>query len=93
MLNNKYFTDAFVLHDRTNFYPHIEKMLMPVGENSIDYSSQIISSVLPSKNDDMLIEDKRKNLQLKWASFKNIFKFQPLNLIRDYFGEGIYEYD
>ena len=39
MLDHKYFTDAFVLHDRTNFYPFLEKMLLPIRENKpeMDY--------------------------------------------------------
>ena len=38
---------------------------------------------------DQDLRDKRAELFNKWASLKNIFKAQPLNLVRDYFGEEI----
>lgn len=31
----------------------------------------------------------RDELHLKWASIKNILKYQPINLVRNYFGEEI----
>jgi hypothetical protein len=89
MLNQNYFDDAFCLHDRTNFYPHLEKMLINMKKTEVDYYSPSIAGVfMKDKNEGQISEDKRKNLQSKWASFRNIYKFQPFNLIRDYFGEA-----
>ena len=88
MLNQKYFDDAFVLHDRTKFYPHLEKMLTKMKKSEVDYYSSLIGDIFAKdKSESQISEDKRKILQDKWASFKNIHKFQPFNLIRDYFGE------
>jgi hypothetical protein len=89
MLNQKYFDDAFVLHDRTKFYPHLEKMLTKMKKNEVDYYSSLVGDILAKdkSSESQISEDKRKILQVKWASFKNIYKFQPFNLIRDYFGE------
>ncbi len=40
-------------------------------------------------NSDLLINTPRDLLQSKWASIKNVIKLQPINLVRDYFGEEI----
>ena len=34
-------------------------------------------------------KDTRVYLQKKWASLTNVYKYQPINLIKDYFGEEI----
>ena len=36
-----------------------------------------------------VIEGKRTSLRMHWARFGAWYKFQPLDLIRDYFGERI----
>jgi hypothetical protein len=41
---------------------------------------------------DQDLRDRRAELFNKWASLRNIFKFQPVNMIRDYFGEEIAYY-
>lgn len=37
-------------------------------------------------SDDGLVDNDRKRLQNDWASFSKMFKYQPLDAIRDYFG-------
>lgn len=88
MLHQKYFDDAFCLHDRTNFYPHLEKMLITMKTSEKNFYSSVADIFVKDKGTDQINEDKRKILQSNWASFKNVFKFQPFDLIRDYFGES-----
>jgi hypothetical protein len=87
MIHHNYFSDAFILHDRTNFYPFLERMLLPIRENKkeIDHPVELDSVRMNKLNINIKSEplrDDRKNLQLKWASLLNFYKFQPLNLIR-----------
>jgi hypothetical protein len=87
MIHNKYFSDAFILHDRTNFYPFLERVLLPIRENKseIDYPVELnnLQNInLDSKNKNELYCDYRKVLQQKWASPCSFYKFQPLDLIR-----------
>ena len=81
MLHEKYFDDAFILHDKTNIYPNLQRMLLFDGEE-INEFSELMKSASVQTNDD------RKILMEKWGSPKNFYKFQPLTLIRDYFGES-----
>ena len=80
MLHNKYFTDALVLHSQTDKYHNLQRMLLFDGKNSEDLE------LMPPDNP--LVTDERKELQKMWASPKCFYKFQPLNQIRDYFGES-----
>jgi hypothetical protein len=87
MIHHKYFSDAFILHDRTNFYPFLERMLLLIRENKKEIDHPVeLDSVRTNKLDlkikSELPRDDRKILQMKWASLFNFYKFQPLNLIR-----------
>ena len=79
--------EYFVLHDQTShqlFLKIIEEFKAENKEyspSSIEYLENILSQF--SENE---IYDSRAYLQDKWASFKNIFKFQPLDEIKEYFG-------
>ena len=75
MLHEKYFDDAFVLHDETNIYPHLQRMLLFDDDDENEFEL-IIDSANIQKNDD------RKELHSNWASPKKFYKFQPLDLIR-----------
>ena len=80
MLNNKYFTDAFILHDQTDKYHYLQRMLLYDGNNKEEFE------LLPPVSS--TTTDYRRALQKDWASPKNFYKSQPLNIIRNYFGEA-----
>ena len=93
MIHNKYFSDAFILHDRTNFYPFLEKVFLPVRENKIemDYPIELNNMKLKDsnlKNKTKFSGDYRKFLNEQWASPCSFYKFQPIDLVRLYFGES-----
>ena len=85
MLNKGYFENAFVLHDESTCDIH-EKDLLRYSKTMDDLiaisTCQDTYSILKKK-------DLRLDLHEHWAKFKNTFKFQPFNLINDYFGERI----
>jgi hypothetical protein len=89
MIHHNYFSDAFILHDRTNFYPFLERMFLPIRENKKEIDHPVELDIIRTNKVDLLskkepIRDERKILQLKWAALFNFYKFQPLNLIRGY---------
>jgi hypothetical protein len=55
---------------------------MDYGPASIEYLENTVKQFALTD-----LPDTRKFLQDNWASFKNIIKFQPLDKVRDYFGE------
>lgn len=82
MLHEKYFDDALILHDQTNHYIYLQEMLKYYGK-----LEEGDDGIFPKIRSDEKETDARKQLHLKWALPKNILKFQPLSLIRGYFGE------
>lgn len=88
MLDQKYFSDAFILHDQTDHYPFLQMMLMSDINNKIEYENPYLPANLFENNKLDILIDERKILQKKWASPKCFYKLQPLNLIRNYFGEA-----
>jgi hypothetical protein len=95
MIIDKYFEDAFILHDDTVH----KKLLRQLNENKkvttklntqnkLD-NHEIYNNLRSDKKKETLNEDKRDELSNTWASFKCIFKLQPFDKIRDYFGEKI----
>jgi hypothetical protein len=95
MLSEGYFDDALVLHDRTNHLLTLGELVQSVGrddmehfETQMDFFNYISLEKNHSKSGDTPPIDLRKELHLKWARLSNFFKYQPLNLIRDYFGES-----
>ena len=90
MLEEKIFEDAFILHERSAFAWSVEKYFGKTTKESLEYLAKHhdFLSYLPISNEIKdLPNDTRKELHIKWANYKNIFKYQPLDLIRDYFGE------
>jgi hypothetical protein len=93
MLDKGYFNEAFILHEESNATEELNKMLNKLTED--------ISSDNPDRNDLLKYLEENKNkegkkeldartkLTLSWGSMKNLFKFQPLWNIRNYFGEYI----
>ena len=73
MLKKKYLDDAFVLHDRSS----VQKK---------HFCTEEIANILKryQVRDD---PDDFAKLYSKWAQLRRMLCFQPLNTIRDYFGE------
>ena len=86
MIDKGIFIDAFILHDESNFHLHIKEIL---EHRNHEYEDDVIEpeTNLNFNEDGQQINDVRLDLHDNWAHFKNIFKFQPLGLIKDYFGE------
>ena len=91
MLKKKYFNDSFVLHDDSLHEMHLKRFF--------HYAEKQNLNNVPSQSDNLLYfslksfknlepNDSRSYLDKNWASFKNVFKFQPMWEIRNYFGES-----
>ena len=96
MLNKDYFEDAFMLHDESEKTKEFNKMMeemMKDEENNNENSEHMdaMQSINNNKKkiDTKTAKDARSVLEYKRASLKNMFSFQPLFLIRNYFGEYI----
>jgi hypothetical protein len=88
MLDENYFDDAFVLHDQTSHYLHWKKFISHIyKQNKLKKERKFLNSSY-NKNSTHSSNDTRHMLHKKWANFKNFFNFQPINLIRNYFGES-----
>ena len=88
MIENKYFDDAFILHEETKNILKLKKYLKKSQRKDFNDSKAEglllkMKMLLDSKTNDV-----RQNLYLKWAKFSNMFKFQPMWEIRNYFGES-----
>ena len=86
MLDKNYFQDAFILHEETAHHMYL-KYLTKRRKNVLIMSFPMIQKVLKLFRDSE-ITDYRQMLYEKWASFKNMFSYQPLWEVRDYFGES-----
>lgn len=85
MLENKYFDDAFILHEETKDNFQLNKYFKKANKKSSNGDNLLLKmkTLLESNTNDA-----RRNLYLKWAKFNNMFKFQPMWEIRNYFGES-----
>jgi hypothetical protein len=95
MLSEGYFDDALILHDRTHHFLTLGEMIQSAArddmehfETQMDFFNHISLENNHTKNGGKHPIDIRKELHLKWAKLSNFFRYQPLNLIRDYFGES-----
>ena len=88
LISEEYFEEAFVLHDQT-CHDIFLKGVKEFKENNKDYSQHSIEYIEAIFSHYMMSDqfDSRAYLHDNWASLKNIFKFQPLAEVRDYFGE------
>jgi len=75
MLQKKYFKDAFPLHDQSS------KIRKVYSTNEVFNILRLYAPDSEPSSDDILY------LNNKWAKFSRIFCFQPLNHIKNYFGE------
>jgi hypothetical protein len=83
MLHAGYFLDAFILHAESIGRPNKTNPAEKAGIVGLDVSD-LESNWLP-KGDLHL----RFNLKAFWGKIKDVLKFQPLDLIREYFGEYV----
>ena len=75
MLHKHFLNDAFILHDETF---KMERTNEFIYFNSRQQSAEGRST-----------SDSRSELNDEWANFSNIFRYQPLLKIRNYFGETV----
>jgi hypothetical protein len=116
MLKEKYFLDAYILHEESYHYLQLHDFLNYVDQlkryNQANHGSQVpevnrdqenpvelktcdeavqneklICSNLKSFENSPNSNDVRYNLYTTWAHFRNMFKYQPMWDIRNYFGE------
>ena len=90
MLKKKYFEDAFILHDETTHKQHLRQFFNYIDKQNLANepisAENVYENLISFENSGTV--DIRKDLFMKWASFKNIFKYQPMWDIRNYFGES-----
>lgn len=89
MISEKIFKTAFVLHDETSHMAVLQDLMEKAG--SLNNTAQFFNAINKNFKFERLNkeQDIRLDLAAKWAHIKNLFKFQPINMIRDYFGEEV----
>ncbi len=88
LISEGYFKQAFLLHDQTK-HGNFQRALNEFNRQKTEYSKSSIDHLVENVNQFYMSGeiDIRDYLEKNWASFRNLFKFQPLTEIRDYFGE------
>lgn len=89
MLSKEYFNDAFILHDQTFKFTKTNEYLLHFLNSKQKNKRENSTKKEINVNNSSISRDIRNELNEKWASFKNIFKYQPLWMIRNYFGEFV----
>jgi hypothetical protein len=96
MLDKKYFNDAYILHEENDGYKKLGQILLHLSQDGQAYNTiEIVKEIeqneknTQSLNEAKSLSDTRSRLDYSWAGFINLFKFQPLKSVRDYFGEYI----
>ena len=94
MLENSYFNEAFILHEESEGNKLLSEIIVHLMHDDTYDTSDYIKEL--NKSDKIFLDpgykkssDIRSKLDDSWANLKNLFKFQPRNKIRDYFGEYI----
>ena len=91
MLEYKYFSDAFIMHDETNQPKEFDKMIFEMTRQHATNDAnhlELLKSIAENKKEDSIL-DTRLMLGKTWAGMRNVFRFQPLWHVQDYFGEYI----
>jgi hypothetical protein len=88
LIENEIFEESFLLHDQTS-HEYFMKVMENFKRENKDYAPASLEYIERTVKQFAMTDmpDKRSFLQENWASLKNIFKFQPLDEVRDYFGE------
>ena len=92
MLEKKYFDEAFILHDESVGTKQLnEIMLHMMLDDSFNNTenAEMLDYLNKHQTKKKKGLDMRAKLDQKWASLKNIFRYQPLWTVRDYFGEQV----
>ena len=96
MLSNKFFDAAFMLHNESEGHIQFNEIIFNLMQDDTYEISELIQELDSYDNSNNINNDEtaqntdvRSILDKYWAGFKNIFKYQPLTKIRDYFGEYI----
>lgn len=83
MIDEKYFDDAFVIHDESvKEIKFLNGLIDYVNENDSESSEKVNKIVV-----DGIECQGREHLKSNWASMKKVFHFQPLWEMKDYLGE------
>ena len=87
MLNEGFLEDAFILHDETEHSFKLIQLLSKLRKKQdVDYQKFHTLSV--NRQSDVQ-NDARYELDKKWSRMRSFMKFQPLRLVKDYFGEVV----
>ena len=88
LIEEKIFEESFPMHDQT-CHEFFMKIMEDFIRKNKDYGPASLEYIANTVQQFALTDqvDTRAFLQENWASFKNLFKFQPLAEVRDYFGE------
>ena len=81
MISKGYFEDAFILHDESSHRLHVNEILSYIKKAELSENSKTALIACKSSRTS-LHQDHRLNLHKCWAKLRNIFKYQPLRLIR-----------
>ena len=87
MLNDKIFTDAFILNEDMDLFIHLHDRIDTSMTSPEELMLSSYKSVTPPAESLPAYQDLRKELYMKWARLRRFFRFQPIQLIRNYFGE------
>jgi len=90
MLKKKYLDDSFVLHDDSIHEMHLKTFFNFIEKEKLFKEPEQAESLYRNlKYFEALNQvDVRSYLHKKWASLRNMFRFQPMWNIRNYFGES-----
>ena len=89
MLDKEYFNNAFILHDESENIKDFNQILLEMlNHDSKSAQTDMMPNLLQRKTINSK-DDSRLQLNNKWARFANIFKSQPKDLIKEYFGEQV----
>ncbi len=91
MLENKYFNEAFILHEESEGNIILNEIIVHLLQDKTYDTSEYIKEL--KENNSLFFQNSKKDprtiLEQSWASLRNLFKFQPLRMIREYYGEYI----
>jgi hypothetical protein len=96
MLDKKYFDDAFMLHVESEGHKQFDEIIFNLMQDDTYETSEIIKELDTYDNSDNIKNDENNDIRTildkSWANFGNLFKYQPLKKVRDYFGEYVVLY-
>ena len=88
MLENEYFNNAYILHDESEINKDLNEILLETIKNDKTRNLKELKNLFEN-TDKILSEDRRAELHRKWANLGYMLRFQPLSIIKNYYGEQI----